>query len=63
MSLSQQANILRMQQHINYFRSLSILARIFDKFVSLTVEPAVVVSAAVDAANIVAISGVAACAL
>ena len=63
MSLSQQANTLRMQQHINCFCALSILARIFGKFVSLSVETAVVVSAAVDVANIVAIAGVAECAL
>ena len=63
MSLSQQANILLMQQHINCFCVLPILARISSKFVSLTVETAVVVSAAVDVANIVAIAGVAACAL
>ena len=52
-----------MQQHINCFCALSILIRIFGKFVSLTVEMAVVVSAAVDVADIVAISGVAVCAL
>ena len=51
-----------MQQLINCFYALSILARIFGDFVSLTGETVVVVSAAVDFVDIVAISGVAVCA-
>ena len=52
-----------MQQQINYFYVLSISARIFGKFVSLIAEMAVMVSAVVDAADIVAIVGVAVCVL
>lgn len=45
------------------FCTFSIFARILGKLVSVTVEMAVVVSAAVDVADIVAIAGVAVCAL
>lgn len=63
MSLSQQANILELQQHINRFSALSIAAEVFDNFVSLTVEMAVLVCATVDVAYVVAIAVVAICAL
>ena len=63
MSLSQQVNILWMQTTHYFFCAFSILSRISGKYVSLTVEMAIVVFAVVDVANIVAIASVTMCAL